>query len=134
PLPARTHAATCSYRWSSSPTDAASRSCRWHGTVSPGRARRRRSQSGATDESLTRMTIGKSDLGILSDLAVALGIFTPDGSPNPDWFGDPEASLTAMLSNAAQRAALIKFVDTALGGADRTTEAGVTWLPLIEIE
>ena len=80
------------------------------------------------------MTIGKSDLGILSDLAVALGIFTPDGSPNPDWFGDPEASLTAMLSNAAQRAALIKFVDTALGGADRTTEAGVTWLPLIEIE
>ena len=72
------------------------------------------------------MAVGKSDLGILGDLAVALGIFTPGGSPNPDWFGDPEASLTAMLSNPAQRAALIAFVDAALGGADRSTEAGVT--------
>src|SRR5689334_16035079 len=80
------------------------------------------------------MAVGKSDLGVLGDLAVALGIFTPGGSPNPDWFGHPEASLTAMLSNPAQRAALIAFVDRALGGADRTTEAGVTWLPLFDIQ
>ena len=80
------------------------------------------------------MAVGKSDLGVLGDLAVALGIFTPGGSPNPDWFGHPEASLTSMLSNPAQRAALIAFVDRALGGADRTTEAGVTWLPLFDIE
>ena len=39
-----------------------------------------------------------------------------------------------MLSNPAQRAALIAFVDSAMGGADRSTEAGVTWLPLIDIE
>ena len=38
-----------------------------------------------------------------------------------------------MLSNAPQRAALIAFVDEALGGADRTTEPGVIWLPLVEV-
>ena len=37
------------------------------------------------------MAVGKSDLGILGDLAVALGIFTPGGSPDPDWFSDPAA-------------------------------------------
>jgi hypothetical protein len=35
------------------------------------------------------MAVAKSDLGILGDLAVALGIFTPGGSPDPDWFSDP---------------------------------------------
>ena len=80
------------------------------------------------------MAVGKSDLGILGDLAVALGIFTPGGSPDPDWFSDPAASLKEMLSNADQRRALIAFVDAALGGADRTTEAGVIWLPLVAVD
>jgi hypothetical protein len=39
-----------------------------------------------------------------------------------------------MLSNADQRRALIAFVDAALGGADRTTEAGVIWLPLVAVD
>ena len=79
------------------------------------------------------MAVGKSDLGILGDLAVALGIFTPGGSPNADWFSDPAASLKSMLGNADQRQALIAFVDAALGGADRSTEAGVIWLPVVEV-
>ena len=80
------------------------------------------------------MAVGKSDLGILGDLAVALGIFTPGGSPDPDWFCDPAASLKTMLSNADQRRALIAFVDDALGGADRTTEGGVIWLPVVAVD
>ncbi len=79
------------------------------------------------------MAVGKNDLGILGDLAVALGLFTPGGSPNADWFSDPAASLKSMLGNADQRQALIAFVDAALGGADRSTEAGVVWLPLVEV-
>src|SRR6476619_6397955 len=80
------------------------------------------------------MAVAKSDLGILGDLAVALGIFTPSGSPDPDWFSDPAAALKEMLSNADQRHALIAFVDAALGGADRTTEGGVIWLPLVAVD
>ena len=79
------------------------------------------------------MAVSKGDLGVLGDLAVALGIFTPDGSPDPDWFSDPAASLKSMLSNTDQRSALIAFVDAALGGAERTTEAGVIWLPVVEV-
>ncbi|NUZ08358.1 DUF6603 domain-containing protein [Piscinibacter koreensis] len=79
------------------------------------------------------MAVGKSDLGVLGDLAVALGIFRADGSPDPDWLSDPAAALKSMLSNGDQRRALIAFVDAALGGADRSTEAGVIWLPLIEV-
>lgn len=79
------------------------------------------------------MAVGKSDLGILGDLAVALGIFTPGGSPDPDWFSDPAASLKKMLSNDDQRRALIAFIDAALGGADRMTEGGVIWLPMVAV-
>lgn len=81
------------------------------------------------------MTIAANDLGVLSHLAIALGIFTPAGDPNPNWFGDPEASLKKMLANDAQRAALIAFVDDAMGGADRTTDpSGVVWLPIVRLK
>ena len=79
------------------------------------------------------MTIGAADLGVLGNLAEALGIFR-NGDPNPDWFGRPEDFLGTMLANEAQRAALIAFVDDALGGADRTTEAGVIWLPILSLD
>jgi hypothetical protein len=80
------------------------------------------------------MSFGSANLGILGNLAKALGIFDASGNPNHGWFADPEASLTNMLANPAQRKALIAFVDDALDGADRSTEAGVIWLPIVEID
>jgi hypothetical protein len=80
------------------------------------------------------MTIAADNLGVLGNLAIALGIFRPDGDPDPDWFGDPGASLATMLENNDQRAALVAFVDEALGGADRTSDpTGVIWLPIVEL-
>jgi hypothetical protein len=81
------------------------------------------------------MSFSTDDLGVLGNLAVALGLFTPGGSPNPDWFGDPEESLGNMLADNDQRAALIAFVDEAMGGADRTTDPrGVIWLPIVHLD
>ena len=76
----------------------------------------------------------KDELGVLGNLAVALGLFTDDG-PNPDWFGNPEGFLKKVLADDDQRAALIAFVDEALGGADRTTDPnGVVWLPIVSLD
>jgi large repetitive protein len=81
------------------------------------------------------MTFAANDLGVLGNLAVALGVFTPAGEPNSDWFGDPEASLKMMLASDEQRHALVAFVDEAMGGADRTTDpTGVIWLPIVHID
>lgn len=81
------------------------------------------------------MTFASDDLGVLGNLAVALGIFEPGGGPNPNWFGNPEASLKNMLANEDQREALLAFVDEAMGGADRTTDPrGVVWLPIVHLE
>ncbi|MEJ8848347.1 DUF6603 domain-containing protein [Variovorax rhizosphaerae] len=81
------------------------------------------------------MTMGAGDLGVLGNLAKALGIFDKDGDPNPDWFGDPGDSLKTMLADPDQRNALIAFVDDAMGGADRTTDpSGVVWLPIVHID
>lgn len=80
------------------------------------------------------MSFGTGDLGVLGNLAKALGLFDAAGNPNQGWFANPEASLKTMLANEAQREALIAFVDEAMGGADRSTEAGVTWLPIVSIE
>jgi hypothetical protein len=76
--------------------------------------------------------IGKGDLGVLGELAEALGIFV-GGSPNTDWFANPDVYLRRVLANAQQRAALLNFVDEALGGADNTTEQGVIWVPLVKV-
>ena len=79
--------------------------------------------------------LATDDLGVLGNLAVALGVFNPDGSPNPNWFGNPEASLKDMLANEDQREALVAFVDEAMGGADRSTDPrGVIWLPIVHLE
>ena len=80
------------------------------------------------------MSLGTGDLGVLGNLAKALGLFDSHGNPNGGWFADPEGSLKTMLSDPDQRAALIAFVDEAMGGADRSSEAGVTWLPIVSIE
>jgi len=74
------------------------------------------------------------DLGILGNLAKALGIFDASGNPNQGWFADPESSLKSMLSSTAQREALIAFIDEALGGADRASEGGVIWLPIVSLD
>lgn len=80
------------------------------------------------------MSIATSDLGVLGNLAIALGVFTPEGEPDPAWFGDPGRALGRMLANQAQREALIAFVDEALGGADRSADPrGVLWLPIVEL-
>lgn len=81
------------------------------------------------------MTFASDDLGVLGNLAVALGVFEPGGGPNPNWFGNPEASLKNMLANEDQREALLAFVDEAMGGADRTADPrGVIWLPIVHLE
>ncbi len=76
--------------------------------------------------------INQSDLGILGDLAEALGIFR-GGSPNADWFPNPDTYLKDILADSGQRAALLRFVDAALGGADNTVQDGVIWVPLLKV-
>src|SRR5689334_10048432 len=61
-------------------------------------------------------------------------MFDAEGKPNSDWFAHPEESLASMLANPDQRAALIAFVDEVMGGADRTTEDGVIWLPVVSLD
>ena len=75
------------------------------------------------------------DLGPVSSLATALGLLTPGGDPNPAWFGHPEEYLATVLAEEAQREALVAFVDDALGGEDRTTDAaGAVWLPVVSLK
>ena len=73
------------------------------------------------------------DLGVLGDLAKALGLLEADGSPNGDWFGAPGSHLSQVLSDDDQRAALVSFVDEVLGGPTATTADGATWLPVVEV-
>ncbi len=81
------------------------------------------------------MTVTADDLGVLGNLATAIGLLDSGGGPDPGWFGDPAASLSTMLADEGQREALIAFVDEALGGADREADAsGATWLPLVSLD
>ena len=81
------------------------------------------------------MSVTADDLGVLGNLGKAIGLLGSDGDPNPSWFGDPAASLQTVLADDGQRAALIDFVDEALGGADASADpSGATWLPLVELE
>ncbi len=80
------------------------------------------------------MDFSSQSLGPLSDLARAIGLLKPDGQPDPDWLKDPASRLAGMLARDSQRAALLAFVDEALGGSARETDArGVIWLPLVEL-
>ncbi len=80
------------------------------------------------------MSLRVEDLGVLGNLGIALGFLDTAGDPNPSWLGAPDESLQTMLSNQDQRDALVAFVDEALGGADRTTQDGVVWLPIVTID
>ena len=80
------------------------------------------------------MTLAADDLGVLGNLGTALGLFDAAGTPNEDWFQDPEDYLGSVLAEDAQREALLAFVDEALGGAERDVDPyGVTWLPIVEV-
>ena len=77
------------------------------------------------------MTVTASDLGVLSDLATALGIMQ-DGSPDPGWFGDPAARLGSVLADDAQRQALVSFLDEVLDdGSVEADDQGRVRLPLV---
>ncbi|HEY8644546.1 MAG TPA: hypothetical protein VIL77_01565, partial [Gaiellaceae bacterium] len=81
------------------------------------------------------MSITADDLGVLGNLGKAIGLLGSNGDPNPSWFGDPAASLQTILADDGQRAALIGFVDEALGGADASADpSGTTWLPLVQLQ
>jgi len=76
------------------------------------------------------VSLNASDLGVLGDLATALGIVR-DGSADPGWFGDPAARLGSMLADDGQRQALVSFLDTVLDdGAVETDDQGRVRLPI----
>jgi hypothetical protein len=81
------------------------------------------------------VTLAADDLGLVGSLGKALGVFHGDGSHNPEWFGNPQRFLGTILADEQQRDALVAFVDEALGGEERETDAsGVTWLPIVSLE
>ena len=80
------------------------------------------------------MDFSADSLGPLHALARAIGLLQPDGQPDPGWLQDPASRLAGVLARDEQRAALLAFVNEALGGSARETDArGVIWLPLLEL-
>ncbi len=87
------------------------------------------------------MSIDDATLGSFGDLATALGLLGPDGSPNASWFGDPVGGgpvatsahgLKHVMADEGQRDALVRFVDDILGPPDLRTESGQKWVPLFD--
>ena len=86
------------------------------------------------------MSLDVQGLGSFGDLATAIGLLDGNKQPNPSWFGDPVGARTTgsgnqnglrhVLSDNAQRAALLSFVDEVLGPPDAATRTGRTWVPL----
>ena len=66
------------------------------------------------------MTMTAADLGVLGDLATALGIMQ-DGSPDAGWFGDPAARLKTVLSDDGQRDGARSRSSTACSTTARST-------------
>ncbi|HEX7537186.1 MAG TPA: DUF6603 domain-containing protein, partial [Dermatophilaceae bacterium] len=79
------------------------------------------------------MTLTGSDLGLIGDLATALGLVRGDGEFEDGWLSSPGDHLKTILADDTQRDALVSFVDTVLGGAERSSDAGgLVWLPILE--
>jgi hypothetical protein len=79
------------------------------------------------------MSFAASDLGDVERLARAIGLIRSNGSFNDDWLANPGDYLASVLSDDAQRLALLGLIDDLLGGGTRTTDAlGQIWLPLFE--
>ena len=79
------------------------------------------------------MSLGAADLGSLADLAAGLGLLDGQGQPDGSWFSEPASRLKSCISNPAQRAGLLRFVDEVIGGDNATTDdRGRTWLPLVQ--
>jgi hypothetical protein len=79
------------------------------------------------------MSIGGSDLGVLGDLAGAVGLTDDSGSFREDWLSNPGAYLSSVLADQHQRESLLTFVDNVLGGSTQSKAPdGTTWLPVVE--
>jgi hypothetical protein len=79
------------------------------------------------------VTLTATDFGAVADLATALGILR-DGSPDPGWFGDPAARLGAVLSDDAQRDALVGFLDSVLDDDTVHQDDGRVVLPVVQAD
>src|SRR5215211_1046943 len=68
----------------------------------------------------------------LVDLAEAIGLVR-DGQLNPGWFTDPGGNVGGMLRDEEQREALLRAIDTLLGGGTPplVDEDGRTWAPIV---
>lgn len=78
------------------------------------------------------MTLTGTDLGPVGDLAAALGLVDAGGDFQDDWLSNPGDHLRTILADDGQRDALVRFVDTVLGGAEASTDAdGLIWLPIV---
>ena len=79
------------------------------------------------------MTLTGADLGVLTNLARALGVVDASGSFNADWMSAPGDRLKHVLADDTQRAGLIGFVDEVLGDARRIDDPlGLVWLPVFD--
>ncbi len=84
------------------------------------------------------MSVDQSSMGSFGDLAIALGLLSPNGQPNSAWFGDPVGGgggpqangLKYLMADPGQRDALARFVDSVLGPPAATQEGTSTWVPL----
>jgi hypothetical protein len=79
------------------------------------------------------MSFGGSDLGVLGDLAGAVGLTDDSGSFREDWLSKPGEYLSSVLAEDHQRNSLVTFVDNVLGGSTPSRAPdGTTWLPIVE--
>jgi hypothetical protein len=79
------------------------------------------------------MSLGGSDLGVLGELAGAVGLTDDGGSFREDWLSKPGDYLSSVLAEDHQRNSLVTFVDHVLGGSTPSKAAdGTTWLPIVE--
>ena len=79
------------------------------------------------------MSLGGSDLGVLGDLAGAVGLTDSGGSFQTDWLSNPGDYLSSVLADEHQRESLVSFVDNVLGGSQQSRAAdGTIWLPIVE--